>query len=300
MYKACEIFLHTKIPPPVQKLKVFQAPEGKNLSIAIGEGEKAIDIFEGIQVKWEMVYTKKQSNEAIDYESRSIELSFPKKNMKKILSSYLPYVVDRSEAFIEENKSSPVSVATQEFRRLLVSIRNQSILVIEDIDCSSELQGQQAEGHNLNDSQLMLSELLNSIDGLWSSCGDKQIIVLNNYHKERLDPGLLRPGLFPEIEKLIVEVEVIPAAIAEELMKSEEAGIALGRLVVFLKRVKTVRNEATDGEDTNEKGNESPRVARTRTPSTTNYDVDSATWADLRAVPLLSAMEVTVLGHDPY
>ena len=51
-----------------------------------------------------MVYTKKQSNEAIDYESRSIELSFPKKNMKKILSSYLPFVVDRSEAFIEENK----------------------------------------------------------------------------------------------------------------------------------------------------------------------------------------------------
>ena len=104
MYKASEIFLHTKIPSSVQKLKVFQAPEGKNLSIAIGEGEKAIDIFEGIQVKWEMVYTKKQSNEAIDYESRSIELSFPKKNMKKILSSYLPYVVDTSEAFIEENK----------------------------------------------------------------------------------------------------------------------------------------------------------------------------------------------------
>lgn len=55
-----------------------------------------------------------------------------------------------------------------------------------------------------------------------------------------------------------MEVEVTPAEIAEGLTKSEEAGIALGRLVVFLKRVKTVRNEATDGEDTNEKGNESP------------------------------------------
>ena len=38
-------------------------------------------------------------------------------------------------------------------------------------------------------------------------------------------------------------------------------------------------------------------VARTRTPSTTNYDVDSATWADLRRVHLQSAMEVTSLGH---
>ena len=34
--------------------------------------------------------------------------------------------------------------------------RNQSILEIEDIDCSSELQGQQAEEHNLNDSQVSL------------------------------------------------------------------------------------------------------------------------------------------------
>ena len=81
-----------------------KAPEGEDLSITIGEGEKAIDIFEGIQVKWEMVYTKKQYNEGRDYESISIELSFPNKNMEKIQSSYLPYVVERSEAFIEENK----------------------------------------------------------------------------------------------------------------------------------------------------------------------------------------------------
>ena len=32
-----------------------------------------------------------------------------------------------------------------------------------------------------------------------------------------------------------MEVEVTPAEIAEGLTKSEEAGIALGRLVVFLK-----------------------------------------------------------------
>ncbi|KAK7305069.1 hypothetical protein VNO77_42968 [Canavalia gladiata] len=40
-------------------------------------------------------------------------------------------------------------------------------------------------------------------------------------------------------------------------------------------------------------------AARTQAPTTTNYDVGSATWADLRTAPLLSAMEVTVLGHDP-
>ena len=40
-------------------------------------------------------------------------------------------------------------------------------------------------------------------------------------------------------------------------------------------------------------------AARTQTPTATNYDVDSATWADLRVAPLLSAMEVTNLGHEP-
>ncbi|KAJ9709788.1 hypothetical protein PVL29_001312 [Vitis rotundifolia] len=386
MYEACKIFLRTKIPPSVQKLKVFQDPEGKNLSITIAEGETAIDIFEGIQVKWEMVCTKKQSMEGVDYEARSMELSFPKKNMERILSSYLPYVVERSKAFIEENKvlklysyggswestnlhhpstfetlamdsklkqdlindldrfvkrkkyykrvgrawkrgyllygppgtgkSSLVAAmanylkfdiydleltslrCNSEFRRLLVSTTNQSILVIEDIDCSSELQSQQPGGHNPNNSQLQLtlSGLLNFIDGLWSSCGDERIIVLTTNHKERLDPALLRPGrmdmhihmsyctpcgfktlasnylgirdhrLFPEIEKLIVEVEVTPAAIAEELMKSEEADFALGRLVEFLTRVKTARNEATDGEDkeANKKGNESPVVDQSK------------------------------------
>ncbi|CBI27587.3 unnamed protein product, partial [Vitis vinifera] len=366
MYEACKIFLRTKIPPSVQKLNVFRAPERQNLLITIGEG--------------------------VDYEARSMELSFPKKNMDRILSSYLPYVVERSKAFIEENKvlklysyggswestnlhhpstfetlamdsklkqdlindldrfvkrkkyykrvgrawkrgyllygppgtgkSSLIAAmanylkfdiydleltslrCNSEFRRLLVSTTNQSILVIEDIDCSSELRSQQPGGHNPNDSQLQLtlSGLLNFIDGLWSSCGDERIIVLTTNHKERLDPALLRPG------RMDMHIHI------------EEADIALGRLVEFLTRVKTAQNEATDGKDkeANKKGNESPvvdqskkkakrnnptarnqkrkamRVARTRTPSTTNYDVDSATWADLRSVPLLSAMEVTL------
>jgi len=36
-----------------------------------------------------------------------------------------------------------------------------------------------------------------------------------------------------------------------------------------------------------------------QTPFATNYDVSSATWTDLKATPLLSAMEVIALGHGP-
>ncbi|KAL6350173.1 hypothetical protein AAG906_004113 [Vitis piasezkii] len=182
----CCLDLQHHVVTSIDKCYITQSAKEGEDSSSCGRSEKAIDIFEGIQVKWEMVYTKKQYNEGRDYESISIELSFPNKNMEKIQISYLPYVVERSEAFIEENKvlklysycGSAVSVATQEFRRLLVTTRNQSILVIEDIDCSSELQGQQAEEHNLNDSQ-------------------------------------------------VIDLTTI----AEELMKSEEADSALGKLV---------------------------------------------------------------------
>ncbi|OMO60449.1 hypothetical protein CCACVL1_24140 [Corchorus capsularis] len=150
-------------------------------------------------------------------------------------------------------------------RRLLVSTRNRSIIVIEDIDCSIDLEDRQAKGrHGQGKGQLTLSGLLNFIDGLWSSCGDERIIVFTTNHKDRLDPALLRPGrmdmhihmsyctpsgfrvlasnylditshdLFHEIDQLLMEVEATPAELAEELMKSEDVDIALEGLIKFL------------------------------------------------------------------
>ncbi|CAB4263974.1 unnamed protein product [Prunus armeniaca] len=116
--------------------------------------------------------------------------------------------------------------------------------------------------------QLTLSGLLNFIDGLWSSCGDERIIVCTTNYKDKLDPALLRPGrmdmhihmsyctpggfkilasnylrikkhcFFDEIKASIREVEVTPAEIAEELMKSEDTNTVLGGLVAFLKNKK--------------------------------------------------------------
>ncbi|KAI3467683.1 hypothetical protein Pfo_024346 [Paulownia fortunei] len=155
-----------------------------------------------------------------------------------------------------------------ELRRLLASTKNRSILVIEDIDCSIDLGNREDGGCSPNplvkQNLLTLSGLLNFIDGLWSSCGDERIIVFTTNHKDRLDPALLRPGRmdmhihmsyctfsgfkilasnylgikshckFNEIERLIAEVEVTPAEIAEELMKSEQVETALEKVVKFL------------------------------------------------------------------
>ncbi|KAJ6346030.1 hypothetical protein OIU78_008639 [Salix suchowensis] len=94
-----------------------------------------------------------------------------------------------------------------DLRNLLISTENKSILVVEDIDCSIEIQDRLAQAramtasrHNpaafnqVNQPQVTLSGLLNFVDGLWSSCGDERIIIFTTNHKERLDPALLRPG----------------------------------------------------------------------------------------------------------
>ncbi|CAK7329667.1 unnamed protein product [Dovyalis caffra] len=93
-----------------------------------------------------------------------------------------------------------------ELRNLLISTENKSILVVEDIDCTIELQDRLAQAravkplrpnsafNQVNQYQVTLSGLLNFVDGLWSSCGDERIIIFTTNHKEKLDPALLRPG----------------------------------------------------------------------------------------------------------
>jgi chaperone BCS1 len=107
--------------------------------------------------------------------------------------------------------------------------------------------------------------MLNFVDGLWSASGEERIIVFTTNYKDRLDPALLRPGrmdmhiymgyctpesfrilannyhqidyhaTYPEIEKLMKEVMVTPAEVAEVLMRKDDADVALHDLIDLLK-----------------------------------------------------------------
>ncbi|KAL0349541.1 UNVERIFIED_CONTAM: AAA-ATPase [Sesamum radiatum] len=126
--------------------------------------------------------------------------------------------------------------------------------------------------------------MLNFIDGLWSICGPERIIIFTTNHKDRLDPGLLRPGrmdmhihmgyctpagfdvlalnylgindhhrLFPEIKQLIGEVEITPAEVAEHLMRNEDVDLALEGVIDLLKQKKEEKIE-NNKEKEDEKG----------------------------------------------
>ncbi|CAN6722255.1 unnamed protein product [Malus baccata var. baccata] len=154
-----------------------------------------------------------------------------------------------------------------DLRRLLIGTKSRSILVIEDIDCSVELQNRDSENETnaVEDDKISLSAVLNFIDGLWSTCGEERIVVFTTNHKDRLDPALLRPGrmdlhihmsyctfggfktlvynyllihehtLFGEIEMLLDRAQATPAEVAGELMKSDEAQVSLQGLIEFLR-----------------------------------------------------------------
>ncbi|XP_010468724.1 PREDICTED: AAA-ATPase At2g18193-like [Camelina sativa] len=199
-----------------------------------------------------------------------------KSSLIAAMANYLKFdVFDLDLSSIYDNGS---------LKRILLSTTNRSILVIEDIDCSSEVIDREAESDSEDGyayAKVTLSGILNFIDGLWSSFGDERIIVFTTNHKERLDPALLRPGrmdvhinmsyctglafrtlvttylgldglnhpLCEEIEKLIDSTEVTPAELAEELMQDDDTDIVLRGVVSFVEKRKVERSKIKELED---------------------------------------------------
>lgn len=126
-----------------------------------------------------------------------------KSSMIAAIANYLKY--DIYDVELTEVSSN------SELRKLLIQTTNRSVIVIEDIDCSTDLaerakarkevaqnnpQGPPSRGKNDQDeaSRVTLSGLLNFTDGLWSSCGSERIIIFTTNHIEKLDKALLRAG----------------------------------------------------------------------------------------------------------
>ncbi|CAH8378208.1 unnamed protein product [Eruca vesicaria subsp. sativa] len=127
-----------------------------------------------------------------------------------------------------------------ELQRILTSIQNRSIFLIEDIDCVYDASR-----------QVSLS-------------GEERIIIFTTNHKEKLDPALLRPGrmdihihmdyctpyvlkklvalylkiddhaLFGPIKKLVLKVSATPAEVTQQLIVTKNANIALKDLLRLL------------------------------------------------------------------
>ncbi|KAL7092926.1 hypothetical protein ACP275_11G012000 [Erythranthe tilingii] len=138
------------------------------------------------------------------------------------------------------------------------------------------------ETESKNGSKITLSGLLNFIDGLWSACGSERIIVFTTNYVEKLDPALIRRGrmdkhvelsycgfegfkvlaknyldlerheFFDTIERLLGEVKITPADVAECLMPRNivgDAEICLKNLISAMETAAQVETEQVSVSD---------------------------------------------------
>lgn len=145
---------------------------------------------------------------------------------------------------------------------------------VKDGEASNQAKRAEKDPDGGKASRVTLSGLLNFIDGLWSSCGGERLLVFTTNHIEKLDPALIRKGrmdkhvelsycrfeafkvlaknylgidthhLFDDIEKLLNEVDLTPADVAEHLMPksvSNKVEVCLESLVEALEEAKTAK-----------------------------------------------------------
>ncbi|GMI87693.1 hypothetical protein like AT5G17740 [Hibiscus trionum] len=86
LYEASVTYLQTKITTTMARLNVSKAPRDSKVTLTIHRGEKVVDIYEGIQLKWEMTHVEtKGLNHEGKLENRVLELSFHNKCMEMVL-----------------------------------------------------------------------------------------------------------------------------------------------------------------------------------------------------------------------
>ncbi|PWA47420.1 AAA+ ATPase domain-containing protein [Artemisia annua] len=110
-----------------------------------------------------------------------------------------------------------------------MSTANQSVLVAEDIDCSVELNDQLT---------VMLSGFLNSLTDCGQTYDDVHIhisyctpcgfrLLASNYL------GINQHDLLKQIQDLMLEINVTPAEVAEQLLKDDDPSVVLSGLLEF-------------------------------------------------------------------
>lgn len=115
LYSAAETYLYSKIDSSIECLKITKRPKEASISIKFAQCEKIVDFYDGVEVVWRFNCEERQkgSSKLVDddsgnvfseFEKRYFELSFNKKYKEKVLSSYVPYILQKSKDIKAQKK----------------------------------------------------------------------------------------------------------------------------------------------------------------------------------------------------
>ncbi|GJU65066.1 AAA+ ATPase domain-containing protein [Tanacetum coccineum] len=269
MFNATEAYLSTIISPDTKRLRDGYKDPGVNLdhpstfdALAMDPIQKKaiiddLDLF----VRMRDFYKKvgKAWKRVLDY--RWYLLYGPpgtgKSSLITAMANYLKF--DVYDLQLMNIRSDSI------LKDMMLQTSNRSVLVIEDIDCSTNIPDRNGTTPSKSKSRIFFIMAFKLHRRLWSCCGNERIIIFTTNHPEKLDHALLRPGRmdmhihmsyltfngfktlaanylnihddhwrFREIEELIQCNKVTPVEVAGELIKSDNAEVVLDGLVKFL------------------------------------------------------------------
>lgn len=115
IFHAANVYLGKKLSSSTSRLKVNKPEKEKGLQLTADKNQELVDVFKGVKLKWVLLSSsrshrlvsnkKNNTGGMLKEEIWYFELSFHKKNKEMVLSSYLPYVLQKAKEIKEEKKT---------------------------------------------------------------------------------------------------------------------------------------------------------------------------------------------------
>ncbi|XP_020959307.1 AAA-ATPase At3g50940-like isoform X2 [Arachis ipaensis] len=115
MFAAANVYLGSKLSPPMKKLKVYKPQKEENLQVCMDKDQELCDYYKNVKLKWVLVSMinnnvssnnlNKKRDHSVSYEVRYFEVTFHKKHLDMVLGSYFPYILQKAKDIEEEKKS---------------------------------------------------------------------------------------------------------------------------------------------------------------------------------------------------
>ncbi|KAE8707932.1 hypothetical protein F3Y22_tig00110368pilonHSYRG00010 [Hibiscus syriacus] len=113
IFHAANLYLGEKLSSSTRRIKVNKPEKESGLQVITDKNQELLDVFKGVKMKWVLLSSSRIHGSIKNNTKDGIlkvdicyfELSFQKRNREMVLSSYLPYVLQKAKEIKEKKKT---------------------------------------------------------------------------------------------------------------------------------------------------------------------------------------------------